>query len=241
VADLVLCIVCPAYRATPREVSFPQVCDADRDRLAEDLAAVPGLAALAPGRVELERGTPGAAVSGSKDPPAPVNLAALGITAPAYRRGVRARWLTGPATDQIGLRPPIVTLDQWAADWWATRASGDPVPPPDLAEIVNWLSERLGWACDNHPAIDEFARDVKAMVRALRGIVRQQDPRGEPAGRCPARLRDDTRCGTPLYVDPYIDHIACTRCGRQWHRPSGGWVKLRAEQQQWHAGSEEAA
>jgi hypothetical protein len=109
-------------------------------------------------------------------------------------------------------------------------------PGADLTSIVGWLSNRLDWAFGNHPAIDEFARELKEMTKALKAIAREHD-KGESAGRCPAKLRDETRCNTRLTVDPYINTITCRRCGTSWDRRRQGWVMLKSAQTEW----EEAA
>jgi hypothetical protein len=243
-----LCVCCPAYHpsGTPRIVRWPQACESCRERLRSDLLEIPMLVALTTERVEKEQAA-GQRVSGSRELPSPVNITALGVTEPTYARGLRAepeldlRHDPGAASDQIGIGQPAATLDQWVTDWIESRDQHENQPVPDLFAIVSWLLNRLDWACDEHPAIDEFAHEIKVMVKALRGITREQTS-GASAGKCPAKLRDETRCGTPLTVDPYVDEIQCRRCGTKWQRREAGWFHLRAQQAEWDDnGGEEAA
>lgn len=237
-----LCVCCPTYGRAPREVNTPQVCDGDRLRLRDELAEIPDLAALTPSRIALEPGN-GPKVSGSRERPSPLNLTALGVLQPPYRRGLRADGtIHGNVEDQIGIPQPVVVLDQWVRDWIDVRGMGESAPRPDLASVVGWLLNRLDWAMDEHPAIEEFALEIKTIVRALRGITREHD-KGESAGLCPARLRDDTRCNARLTVDPYLtaEPISCRRCGSSWERRNGGWITLVRQQAEWDNKQGEAA
>lgn len=228
------CVVCPVYGRQPREVERPMVCEGDRERLRTDLAEIIDLVALTPARIQIEPGN-GPKVSGTRERPAPLNLTALGVEAPRYHRGLRSDGsIHGNVDDQIGIPQPVVTLDQWVTDWIDIRGRDEWAPPANLHEIVRWLDLRLDWACDEHPAIDEFATEVRDTVRHLRGITRDRE-RGESAGRCPARLRDDSRCDARLSVDPYVDKIQCPRCGSSWNRRDQGWLRLRAEQDSWES------
>jgi hypothetical protein len=100
-----------------------------------------------------------------------------------------------------------------------------------VAAAVAFLAAHLGWACDEHPAIREFAAELRQLTKTLTAAVAHGgDTRGEKIGRCPAVTRDDTRCAAPLRVDPYVDQIQCGRCGTRWDRRGGGWLRLRSEQ-----------
>lgn len=142
----------------------------------------------------------------------------------------RQRLTQRGGTDQVGSPPPLFILDQWVQDW-ITYDLGDFPPPPTMTELTRWLLDRLDEACDRHPAIDDFARELSELAATVGNASRAGDRgRGEKVGRCPVLLRDDSRCGTQLRVDPYADVIACHRCGSTWHRRTGEWLKLRAEQ-----------
>lgn len=222
------CVVCPVFRpaAKPRLPDFPPVCDGCRDRVRSELSEIPDLYALIPGELE-PTSTAGAKVSGTKAAPLPVRLDALNLLVGATGGDGVVEDLD---RDQVGAIPPVVVLDQWARDWADTR--GDHYPAPTITRLTDWLLDRLPWALDNHPAIDEFAREINQTLRSIKGVV-QSTKTGEPVGRCPSKLNDDSRCNTRLFADPYLDLISCGRCGTSWTRSGQGWIHLRALQQQW--------
>lgn len=202
---MILCICCPVLRPAgrPRLPTAPQVCDGCRERLAGDLRALPDAFAS----VELEAIRAGGErhASGFESRP-PLNLTALS--------------LLGPGTDT-----PLARLDSWVQDWAGIRA--ETLPVPVVTTVCLWLSTRLPWACDSHPAVDEFAVDLRDLSGALRAFTGRD--RGEPVGRCPRRIGDEP-CNTALYVDPYVDEIQCPRCRQTWKRRAGEWMHLRAQQ-----------
>lgn len=217
-----LCVVCPVLRppcpedcrrhpnACPnREPLLPRrapVCDWCRDRLATDLSALPGLY----GMVDTQpvRGTTQVLSRVFESKP-PLNLSALS--------------LLGPGSDT-----PAARLVWWCMDW-ATHL--DQAPPTDMgvSGSAGWLSARLEWACDHHPTIGQFAGELREVVRQLRPYAGSDDG-GYPAGKCPRRLKDGTLCGADLYAPVYASKLQCPRCKQDWHRDSGGWLKLRAAQ-----------
>jgi hypothetical protein len=222
------CVTCAVYRPTqqPRLPNNPHVCDSDRRRLAAELADIPTLHAQLRDHLEPGTGT-GVRVSGTRTPPLPVRLDALNLLI-AGPVGVTA----DPNLDQCGAIPPLVVLDLWVRDWIDVRDRAEHQPIPTVAVLAAWLAVRVEWACDQHPAVDEFAREISQTVRAIRGVIQSRHT-GEPVGRCPMRLRDDSRCDTRLRADPYIDRIVCPRCGTEWDRRLQGWIRLRAEQAGW--------
>lgn len=228
---MTLCVVCPVFRpaAKPRLPDFPPVCDGCRERVRSELSEIPDLYALIPGELE-PTSTAGAKVSGTKAAPLPVRLDALNLLVGATGGdGV----IEDPDRDQVGAIPPVVVLDQWARDWieygWCR---GEHLPPPTVASLASWMLVRLNDALDHHSAIDEFARELNKALRDIRAVV-QTKKTGEPVGRCPSKLNDDSRCNTRLFADPYLDLISCGRCGTSWTRSGQGWIHLRALQQQW--------
>lgn len=206
----ILCVTCSVLRRLrsdqrPRMPETPQVCEGCRTRLAGELTALPSsLGAvydhLVPGRGAGERRS-----SGYESKP-PINLAAWSLILP-------------------GRETPLAVLEFWAQDWAGERSES--VPEADTGVIVAWMANRLNWACDHHNAIDEYARDIRAITNWLRPY--QPRTIGQPAGTCP-RKPADRRCGANLYVDPYQDIITCDRCGATWDRKQGEWTHLRAQQ-----------
>jgi len=133
---------------------------------------------------------------------------------------ISALSLLGP-----GLITPLATLDFWVQDW-AGYLEQD-LPDAAVTTMAFWLAARLPWACDSHPAVDDFAADLRDMTGQLRAF--EGKDRGESVGRCPRHLGEE-RCNNPLYVDPYVDEIQCSRCRQNWKRRDGEWMHLRAQQ-----------
>lgn len=226
-----LCVTCPVLRPAgqPRQPNHPAVCDGDRERLQTDLLGVTLVGVeLHPGRTGAER-----RASGFESRP-PLIVGGLSLTARGSMLPVKEGrpW----PQDQLGNPPPLDVLWWWAEDWHTIRAMREQMPAPRLRAVVKWLTDRLDWACDHHPAIDEFAADLRLLTIELRPYTHAET--GERVGSCPQRFGDDV-CDTPLYVDPYVDEIQCRRCKMTWKRRAGEWMHLRA--QQLSAGVETAA
>lgn len=220
------CIVCPALYPDrkPRLPTIEPVCDTCRERPRRELLELPD--AYAQVARNLQPGRAGAGRAVGYESRLPLNGSALNLVGPG------SSWLSeqGWAETQVGELPPLYLLNQWAGDWITVRAMRESLPEATAVALSRWFLDRLDWAMGNHPAIDEFVVDVAGIARSMRSVNRTGEKRGESAGRCPMVTRDDTACGTKLYVDPYMDYITCTRCGTMWDRRKGEWLKLRARQ-----------
>jgi len=219
-----LCVCCPVLRpkGRPRRPNTPQVCDGCRERLSGDLSGLPETYALVD--ADPVRGTSEIRSREYESRP-PLNIAALSLL---------GRGSVIPSTDgrhwpqdQLGTVPPLDLLGWWVEDWITTRAMREQMPAMVMTTVTTWLSLRLDWACDQHLAIDEFAQDVRQLASQLRPFAGKDG--GTRVGNCPRAYGDD-RCNTPLYVDPYVNEIRCTRCKQTWRRQDGEWMHLRAQQ-----------
>jgi hypothetical protein len=139
-------------------------------------------------------GSRGAPVTGSREAPVPVTLDLVDLTATARMpnpvRGPgyypRSLW----PEDQIGRLPVATILDQWVHDWISyDRCPGNHLPAPTVVTLAGWLTIRLGWACDEHPAVDDFAAELREVRAALN------------------RLNGDG----PLYPEPIVA-VPCSGC-----------------------------
>lgn len=202
-----LCLTCPVLRPAgrPRRPNVPRVCDGCRERIGGALAGIPAMFDAVPDYL-MPTGMAGERRHTAFGSRPPLNIAALSVMA-------------------AGEDTPAGCLDFWVQDWAGDRH--ETLPEPTVAILSSWLADRLDWACANHLAMDEFARDVHHVVGQLR--VFRPRPTGESAGRCP-RKPTDQRCGMQLYVDPHEDTITCERCGAKWNRKDGGWMHLRGQQ-----------
>lgn len=173
--------------------------------------------------------TRGAQVTGSREAPVPVQLDVVDLTAAARQpnptRGPgyypRSLW----PEDQVGHQPVATRLDQWVRDWISyTGCPGDHLPEPTVPALAAWLGVRVDWACDEHPAIQEFVAEMRGLVAAIRRALgdRPQYPElcdGVPCSRCDA-------VGA-LYRQPNSSYRAeCGACGKlytedEWDRWTG--------------------
>jgi hypothetical protein len=135
------------------------------------------------------------------DPPAPGDLAVMEIL--DSRTGpfaVMASWL-GIIREDFSLAPPA--------------------QPETLMVVVGHLRKQLPRICDQHPAVDEFARETRNALRSLDLAVRGPRDRRIPLGECPVVLPADDdeparACRRPLYHDPSQPTIRCLGCGSTW-------------------------
>lgn len=109
--------------------------------------------------------------------------------------------IAGGPEDQIGHTPVATALAQWAEDW-----SGRDITTADAASVARFLRRGLRWAAAAHPAIDEFAKELRGIYTALR-VALHRDLRGhryaEPAPCCGHRT---------LIRYPGADWIECGPC-----------------------------
>lgn len=176
------CVVCQR-----REAERPMVCQPCRTGLAHDLAEVGRLWALLPAALEPGVST-GQRVSGSREASLPLRIDPLDLSLAA---GVPEP-VTDPYRDQCGFRPVAGVLDSWARDWQESLWPDHRLPVPTVPSLVGWLSDRLGVVCDRHPAVDEFAAEIRATLAQLRHVHGLVPPE-------PERIRD----------------VECDRCDRR--------------------------
>lgn len=221
------CCVCPQLRrGEPRVYDRANVCQGCRSRLRALLAEIVEFH----GEVVLEKGSvAGSKISGSRTPPLPLAISGLDLTMPAHLGAVHEP--TNPETklpygDQCGDISTATVLDSWARDWqshkWAL------LPEPRVHRLAAWLTERLEWACDHHPAVDDFAWEINDLARKLR----PRQPQAELKKGVPCRECDRVS----LYRYPGSDYIECANCPclmtpEEYHR----WTALISapEHQPW--------
>lgn len=161
-----------------------------------------------------------ARVSGSRDAPVPVSLDLVDLTLPARpgSRAPHARGVLGYDDDQIGWLSVATELDTWVRDWRTyPRCPGTVAPEPTVTAMVRWFVGRLDWACDEHPAVDEFAGDVRRLLAACRRVVGDVEQRPE-----------------------YLDGVPCSGCdlmalyrerGSKYRAECGGCGKLYTDEE----------
>lgn len=149
-------------------------------------------------------------VTGTRDNLAPVDLDVVDLTGDARPASIAVRYRTerppgqapinwaayGGDPDQIGHLSVATELEFWVQDWITMRGEGEHLPLPLVPPLAGWLSARLTWAIDEHPAIDEFATALTRIYGALRAYVprvveedekppqRRAEPRTAPCPAC---------------------------------------------------------
>lgn len=131
-----------------------------------------------------------------------------------------------PAQDQTGVQPVAVILDQWVRNWIDHRPQHhEHVPQPEVGALIGWLGNRLQWACDHHPAIDDFATELDELRGQLRRALGLTEPRPELHDGVPCKSCDKMT----LQTQPGDDYVECDTCGRLYTGAEfADWVKLTA-------------
>jgi hypothetical protein len=142
-------------------------------------------------------------VSGTHEAPVPIRVDATDLTMPARRGAV-----VDADHDQIGHLPVAAVLDSWADDWRMHRRRGEGPPEPTVPTLCRWLGDRLEDACDDHPAIGDFADELRSIRSVLYGVLGLNDvPDVKHGVRC--RSCD----ALTLIRFPGGDFTECTTCG----------------------------
>lgn len=191
-----ICVICQC-----RECERAQVCNPCRRWLAADLGQLAGLSRLLPAA---------SAPSGDLEGGIPLRIDAVDLSLPAVG-GASAEAIHDPHRDQCGEVPIAAVLDGWVQDWAIARGKGEGLPTPIVPVLCSWLLVRLNDECDQHPAIDEFAREVRGLLAAVRRVLSTEPARTVRYGApCP-------RCGTKtLRRMVGAQWIECGGCGRLW-------------------------
>lgn len=244
---------CPICQT--REPHHPLVCDADRAWLPTVLREiVEGYALLAvveviPATLDPEpgwsdpvaetlpagtvwSGSRGAPVTGSREAPVPVPLDVVDLLGPARipnpMRGPGWYPLSLWPEDQIGYLPVATELELWVIDWIGHRGQAEHRPEPTVASLAGWLADRIPDACDDHPAIDEFATDLRRIRASIRRANGDIPVLPEPIIAVPC-----SGCDTmALFRPPHDAYRAeCGQCGKLYTDDEyARWTGLLAAQ-----------
>lgn len=188
---------CTACRGSLRDDELGRLaCRLCQERIDHTLRTLPGRdglyaqlsMSLMPGR-----SGDGLVVSASRTPPLPLRLEPLSLTA---RGGV------------------VTILQAWLVDWhdllgWRhPRWQGG--LQQQLDQAVKALRVNLDWAATEHPAFDEFAREVSTLVRQCERQISGERAERPIAVACP--------CGTVLRITVSTPGARCRGCATQYAR-----------------------
>lgn len=206
-----LCVICPVRGRRPVHYERAQACEPCRIWLAETIADV---AALYPQLHALlvPSGTAGQKVTGSREMPLPLNVDILDLTG-------RAKGFTpskdAVPEDQVGHTAVAYVLDSWARDWIGYEwCRSDQLPAATVAELAAWLGKWVEAACDHHPAIDDFADEIRDLHAAIRAYIPRMvdQTHSARAERRPAPCPSCDAAG--LWWWPSDQRVKCDNCPR---------------------------
>lgn len=163
-ADPLLCVVCSQV-----EPDNPPVCTRDRQRLAQGLWELRDLHQLLPHALAPGRGMREMIRAQRLEAPIPLVVDPLDLAARTATYGFRDA-VQDYQGDQVGAIGVASILDSWARDWSVLR-DDEELPDPTVGALVSWLSVRLAWACNVHPAIDEFAGELTVTLYVCRSVL----------------------------------------------------------------------
>lgn len=137
--------------------------------------------------------------------------------------GSDGRWAQGEAhnLDHLPSDAPSIAheLSRWEDDWRNARAEPASTQRATVAGAANYLTARMTWAGDHHPAFDEFTSDIRKLLSRLKTVTATDDrpETGAPCFDCGATL--ERRMGEETYT--------CPRC-RRTYDPASYWLAVRA-------------
>lgn len=168
-------------------------------------------------------------VAGSRERGVP---ARFDLLAPAYRTTVgvpgRRDGTHDPDRDQVGTVSVAAVLDSWCRDWIeAAWCPGEHLPLPTIGDLAGWLAVRLEVACDHHPAIGDFAEELRQVHLALRSANGLTEPRPELCDGVPCRRPECDQ--KALHRVPGSPWVECGSCGLLYTEDEyQEWVRLVA-------------
>ncbi len=188
-----LCVLCER-----RVYERAQVCNPCRRWLLADLGQLARLWLLLPAAVAPANGVEGGL---------PIRVNVVDLTLPNGATDT----IHDDHGDQTGEIPVRARLDSWVDSWTAHRAKGERQPIPTVPVLTSWLIARLDDACDTHPAIVDFAREIRLLAATIRRALNLEPPPvirfGAPCPRCGTKTLRRLLGG---------EWIECQDCGRLW-------------------------
>lgn len=129
------------------------------------------------------------------------------------------------ALDTSAAFDAIAVLESWERVWredygltpyGPASAEREPTPEATLVGIVNFLQSWLSKTCSEHPAVDEFASELRTLHRQMQQAA-GQTRRAAWRVTCPTDM-DDGECGQRLKVsgDDFGGQVTCRACQTTW-------------------------
>lgn len=196
------CVICRKH--PPRK---PLVCDRCRQRESARLSEIVHLYAVLPAALPVNPNT----VIDLTYPPVG------GASALVVVHEFDPRW-----QDQTGDINVAARLDSWVRDWLEQRIGTDPPKVPTVMRLAMWLQIWLPVACDEHPAVDEYAGEIRRLAATMRRAINRDLSPVRYEAPCPY-------CAVKtLRREPGGDWIECGDCGRLWGEDEYGLLARAA-------------
>ncbi|MFJ4799184.1 hypothetical protein [Kitasatospora purpeofusca] len=204
-ADWPRCCIC--HRELRTDEQDRQACRLCEATIGQHLADLPGLYRELDDHLAPAAGPRQYTTGGPVEAPLPLHLEALSLQAAG------------------GIATVLVT---WVADWCDHLGWTMPAMPArsraQLAEAAAFLRRNLPWAAEQHPAVDDFAAEVRQLHDAVQRITAPVEP-PHIVGRHPADPGAVEACGGLLEMRPGGTTVRCTRCTAAWGPLE--WLALR--------------
>jgi hypothetical protein len=213
------CSLCPTLRPG-RQANHPDTgwgcCGDCRLRLAAIPGEIADAYALLPPLLWPGSTKGGEVRSKDPDPPMPLgDIHDLLADFPYPQGPLRLGRLAEHAGDQVGRLPVRTTLGTWARDWVERRDVGEYGPRDTVLSMCMWLAERTDWACDQHPAVADYAEDMQSLRGLLLALVGRPEPDERP------KALPGVPCIRCRHVSLSRDHDGTVRCS--WQDCMGVW------------------
>lgn len=242
-----LCVLCPTRGRRPDHYEQPQACPGCRVWLAGVLRDIADTYPDLADQLQPRRGG-GQRVAGSREAPVPLVLDVVDLTGDARPASIAVRYRNGWSVlggdpDQIGHLSVATELEFWVTDWALMRGKSEGLPEPTVASLARWLSDRLDWAMDQHPAIDEFAAALTRVHGAVRAYVPRvvQEHERPPTQRAEPRTAPCPACDmVSLWWWPSEERVRCDTdgCNRAMTEDEyTAWCRLVIEHEKRGAGA----
>lgn len=125
------------------------------------------------------------------------------------------------ALDFLAGNDAVAVLGSWECEWrehyGLTEVNPSARAKVTLLSAVTFLRQWLPTACESHPAVDDFAREVRESWQIARDAARHTPERRQSI-TCPSDT-DDGICGYRIQIKPERlgEDITCRRCGTDWN------------------------
>lgn len=209
-----LCVLCPTLNRRDdgklRTCDEPHACGPCRKRLAEIVVGIGADWPLLPLALTRSSGSGERVSGGATHPSLPFTVDAWDLLHTPHR-AVDALPSPVDVAEQVGWLPVPVVLGGWVDDWACVRDLGETGPVADVLAQVRWLSDRVEWACDHHPAVDDFASEVSTLARIVHALGPGSAERHEA---CDGKGCDDChgRGAVPVAAAQRMPGQPCPRC-----------------------------